>query len=153
MTASFQKPISLGSATSATTRSSAAPAWRRASSAAIACATPAAPRIEPVPAILFSPWSAISPSVPNPRIHHRVRNVREEIERDRQDGDQHDDPEDYRVVAVDRGLKREQAHSRPAENSFRDDRPAHELRCLQRYQGDDRQDGVAKRVLVVDGAS
>src|SRR6267143_4372531 len=116
MTASFQKPISLGSATSATTRSSAAPSWRNASSAAIAWATPAAPRSEPPePAILFSPWSAIFSSVPNPRIHHRVRNVREEIERDRQDGDQHHYTEDHRVVAVDNGLQREQAHSGPAD--------------------------------------
>src|SRR5205807_9430389 len=113
MTASFQKPISLGSATSATTRSSAAPSWRSASSAAIAWATPAAPRREPVCAILFSGWSAISTSVPNPRIHHRVRNVREEIESDGQDSDQHDDPDDDRLVAGDRGLNRHQAYCRP----------------------------------------
>src|SRR5207245_3850474 len=141
MTASFQKPISLGSATSATTRSSAAPSWRSASSAAIAWATPAAPSSEPPAlAILFSGWSAIFSSVPNPRIHHRVRNVREEIERDGQDGDQHDDPEDHGVVAVDRGLKREQAHSGPAEDSFRDDGAAHELRSRQSQQSDDGQD-------------
>src|SRR6202521_5304012 len=156
-TVSRQNPTSLGSATSATTRSSEAAAWRKAPSAASAPANLVPPSMDlnslggGTP--FFSGWSAISgrPSVTDPRVDDRISDVGQEVEQHSQSGDQHDHPEYDRVVAVQGGLEREQPHARPAEDALGDDGATDELRCLQSHQRDDGKDCVAQRVLVADG--
>src|SRR6267378_3433710 len=101
----------------------------------------------------MTPVGATWRSVADAWVQDRVCDVSQQVEQHGKDGDQHHHPENQRVVAVGRSLKGKQPHAWPAEDALDDDGPAHELRHLQRKQGDDGQDCVAQRVPVVDGSS
>src|SRR5271157_1410798 len=99
----------------------------------------------------FPPAEGISSvRVFDPWIQYCVQHVHGKIDEDDDDGDVHHQVLHDRIVAPADSLDEEPRYSGNVEDSLGDDQAAHQEGGLDADHGDDRQDRVLERVMVVD---
>src|SRR3989338_262507 len=96
--------------------------------------------------------TAGSGAIAHPRVEHPVEHVHREVGQHHDDGDEHHEVLDDRVVAPEDRLDQEACHPRQVEHGLGDNEAADQERELDADHGDDRQERVLEGVAPDDGA-
>src|SRR6266851_3455962 len=111
--------------------------------------SPTTPSTSPSPMAKEMPSTAIDAQA---RIDGVVKKIDDEIDDDKEEGDQHKIGRHHRDVGKTDRLDDEEADARPLEHRLGDDGEGDDGAELQAGDGDDRHQGVLQRMAEIDGA-